>query len=63
MPLYIIIETEAGLTVAEHDPKNTPEQTATENGGAVVDAEIYKSFEDAYDAMMEMDIEGEDDLQ
>jgi len=60
MPFYIIIETEAGLTVAEHDPRNTVEQTATENGGILADPQTYKSFEDAYDAMMEMDTDDEE---
>jgi hypothetical protein len=53
MPYYIVIENEQGLAVAEHDPnRSTVEETAVDNGGVVVDREIYKTFEDAYDAML-----------
>lgn len=60
MPEYIIIETEDGMTVAEHDPTIAPEKTAVSRGGALVDEQVYKTFEDAYDAMLLLAAEDDD---
>lgn len=63
--LYEIIETEEGLTVAEVQPGIMPEEVATLQGGILIDPGPYKSFEDAYDAILalqeEEDEEGEKD--
>jgi len=65
MLLYEIIETEEGLTVAEVQPGIMPEEVATLQGGILIDPGPYKSFEDAYDAILalqeEEDEEGEKD--
>jgi hypothetical protein len=49
---YIVIETDAGLTVAEMQPESSPEETATVNKGVLVDEGPYSSFDDAYDALL-----------
>jgi len=49
---YAIIETDGGLTVAQRTPESTPEDAAAKSGGIVVDPGPYKSFDDAYDAML-----------
>jgi hypothetical protein len=59
MILYAIIETEAGLTVAEMSPESTAEEAAARRGGAVVDPGPYKSFDEAYDAMLDLSKEDE----
>ena len=59
MPLFSIIETEAGLTVAEIEPGALPDDAAVKQGGVVVDPGPFKSFDDAYDAILA--IQGEDD--
>jgi hypothetical protein len=49
---YAIIETDAGLTVTEVPSDTTPEKAATTSGGVLVDPGPYKSFDDAYDALL-----------
>lgn len=53
-PLFLIIENDDGLAVVEHPPEATLEETASKHGGVVVDTELYKTYEDAYDAMMNL---------
>ncbi len=52
MARYAIIETEAGLTVAEMLHAARPEDEAKRLGGVVVDPGPYPSYEEAYDAML-----------
>jgi hypothetical protein len=49
---YVIIETDDGLTVAEVAAESNADEAATVSGGVLVDAGPYKSFDDAYDAML-----------
>jgi hypothetical protein len=49
---FAIIETDAGLTVAQVSPGATPEEAAVVKGGVLVDPGPYKSFDNAYDAML-----------
>jgi hypothetical protein len=49
---FAIIETEAGLTVAQVTPETDAEETAAISGGTLVDPGPFKSFDDAYDAML-----------
>ncbi len=61
MPQYIVIETDQGLTVAELPPGATSEETAVDRGGVLVDQGVFHSFDDAYDAMLNIRREEDDD--
>lgn len=52
MQTYAIVETDAGLAIAEIPENKTVEDVAAEMGGAVVDPGPHKSFEQAQDAML-----------
>ena len=52
MPLFSIIETDAGLTVAQLAPGTAPSEAAAEQGGVVVDPGPYSTYDDAYDAIL-----------
>ena len=62
MPLYEIIETDVGLTVAELRPGMPPEEAATRARGVVVDPGPYRTYDEAYDALLSLqdDDEGDD---
>ncbi|HID74401.1 MAG TPA: hypothetical protein EYP56_00195 [Planctomycetaceae bacterium] len=60
MVLFAIIETEAGLTVAETGPDGRAEEAAARHGGIVVDPGPYKSYEDAYEALLALECDEED---
>lgn len=51
MPMYCIIETDDGWTVAEHPQDGTAEEAAHRLGGTVIDPGPYDSYEDACDAL------------
>jgi hypothetical protein len=61
MRLYEVIETDEGLAVAEVEPGITPEDAAARQGGLLVDPGLYKSYEDAYDAMLAIQKEDDED--
>ena len=50
--MYIIIETEDGLTIERQPEGITAEQTAADCGGILADEGPYHSYEDANDAML-----------
>lgn len=52
MPQFAIIETEEGLTVAEVPEHDSPEETAASYGAFLIDGGPFHSYQDAYDAMM-----------
>ena len=56
---FAIIELEDGLTIVELQPGDQPEDVAVREGGILVDPGPYPTYDDAYDAMIEL--EGEDD--
>jgi hypothetical protein len=60
MTLFAIIETDAGLTVAEAESHERPEEAAVRHGGVVVDPGPYQSYEDAYEALLALDDAGEE---
>jgi len=63
MPGYAINETEAGLTVTEFEHEGRPEYEALRCGGVVVDPGPYRTYDEAYDAMLALEGEDpEDDL-
>jgi hypothetical protein len=61
MPQFIIIELEDGLMVVELLPGQQPEEAAAAGGGMLVDPGPYSSFEEADDALMELQEEAEDE--
>jgi hypothetical protein len=61
MVFYQITETDEGLAVAETQPGVTPEETAATQDGILIDPGPYKTFEDAYDAMLALQEEEEED--
>ena len=50
--MYIIIETEDGLTIQRQPEGMTANQVAAECGGVLADEGPYHSYEDASDAML-----------
>ena len=58
MVSFAIIEVDDGLTVATIQPGQTPEQVASNEHGVLVDPGPYATYEEAYDAMCEL--EGDD---
>ena len=50
--MYIIIETEDGLTIQRQPEGRTAHQVAAECGGILADEGPYHSYEDASDAML-----------
>jgi hypothetical protein len=63
MTLYTIIETDDGLTVAEMAPDATAEEAAVAHDGVLVDPGPYNSFEEAYDALLELSREDEEERE
>jgi hypothetical protein len=49
MVSLVIIELEDGLTVATVQPGQDPEEAAISQGGVLVDAGPFSSYEEAYD--------------
>jgi len=62
MDQYQIIETEQGLLITRLVPGARPEDVAAAHGGVVVDPGPYRSYEDAYDALIALQKEESDDL-
>ncbi len=58
---YTIIETDAGLTVAELKQGQTPEEAAERAGGLLVDPGPYKTYDDACEAMLAIKEEEEEE--
>lgn len=50
--MYIIIETEDGLTIERQPAGMTAHQAASDHGGILADEGPYHSYEDANDAML-----------
>jgi hypothetical protein len=61
MVLFAIIELEDGLSVAEIQPGQTAEEAASEQHGILVDAGPYATYEEAYDALCELEGEGDEE--
>jgi hypothetical protein len=59
---YAIIETDAGLTVAELRPGESPEQAAEREAAMLIDPGPYKDYQDACEAIVAIqDEEDEED--
>ncbi|MFG0288762.1 MAG: hypothetical protein ACF8CQ_11325 [Rhodopirellula sp. JB044] len=51
MNYYVIIETDQGYTITRVSTGKTAEMAAKEAGGILVDDALYRSFEEAEDAL------------
>jgi hypothetical protein len=60
MTNYVIVEVDEGLTIALVAENSTPKEAAESSGGQLIDPGPYESYEDAYDAMMALEDEGEE---
>lgn len=60
MTQFAIIENDSGLTVVSVASDATAEQAASEQGGLLVDAGPFDSYEDAYDALLAIPDEEEE---
>jgi hypothetical protein len=60
MTTFAIIETDEGMRVVELSPGQSAEDAAIVHGGNLIDSGPYVSYEEAYDAMFDMDMEDED---
>jgi len=58
---YELIETDEGMTVIEITPGMTPEDAARQYDGLVVDPGPYTSYEDAYEALMALKLDPDDE--
>ena len=58
---FVIIEIDEGLVPVDVPEDSTPEEVAAANEGRLVDPELFKSYEDAYEAMLKIPIEPEED--
>jgi hypothetical protein len=61
MATFAIVEVNDGLTVAELDSRSTAEDAAARQGGVVVDPGPYKSYDEAYDAILALQEEDEEE--
>ncbi len=61
MLLYEIIETDEGLAVAEMHPGVSPDEVAAAQRAVLIDPGPYRTFDDAYDAMVALQSEEEED--
>ncbi|MCL4206819.1 MAG: hypothetical protein KJ000_30425 [Pirellulaceae bacterium] len=50
--MFIILETEDGLTIEQQPPGWTAEDVAAKNNGVVADEGPYATFEEANDALL-----------
>ena len=62
MVQFAIIELADGLMVVELQPGQSPEDAAASQGGVLVDPGPYPSYEEANDAMIELQAEDGEDL-
>jgi hypothetical protein len=58
---FAIIELEDGLTVVPLQPGQSAEEAAVLNGGTLVDPGPYPSYEDACDALIDLQYEDEEE--
>jgi hypothetical protein len=61
--MFVIIETEDGLTIEQQPPGWTAEQVAAKCNGAVADEGPYASFDEASDALIALQQEDFDESE
>jgi hypothetical protein len=63
MVAFAIIELEDGLTIVEVQSGQTPEDAAASHGGVLIDPGPYSSYEEANDALVDLQATGEDERE
>jgi hypothetical protein len=61
MAHFAIIEVDDGLTIVEVAPGQKPEDAAVQQGGTLVDPGPFPSYEEANDALIDLQAEDEDE--
>ena len=61
MASFAIIEVADGLTIVEVAAGQSPEEAALNEGGALIDPGPFHSYEEANDALDQLEQEGEED--
>jgi hypothetical protein len=61
MLLYEIIETDEGLTIVELEHDGLAEEAAERHGGVVVDTGPFKTYDEAYDAILALQDEEDEE--
>lgn len=46
---YVVVETDAGMTVVKVEAGQTAEACAERQGGVIVDPVLYRTYDDAYE--------------
>jgi len=49
---YVVVETDAGMTVVKVEAGQTAEACAEQQGGVIVDPVLYRTYDDAFDALL-----------
>jgi hypothetical protein len=49
---YVVLENDDGLIVVGQHPNQSLEDAAVKHGGRIVDDLTYRSYDDAYDALL-----------
>ena len=60
MITFAIIELDDGLTIVELQPQQSPEEAAAREGGVLVDPGPYSTYEDANDALTDLEAQEEE---
>jgi len=63
MVTYAIVELDDGLTVTTVQPGQSPEDAAAASCGVLVDSGPYATYEDACDALAELETANDDERQ
>jgi hypothetical protein len=61
MQHYVIIELDDGLTIVEVKPHQSPEDVALRAGGTLIDPGPYASYDEAVDALADLETDDERD--
>jgi hypothetical protein len=61
MLLYELIETNEGMSVVEIPTGATAEEAAQQQGGLIVDPGPFTSYEDAYEALMALKLDEDEE--
>lgn len=61
MATYAVIETEKGLNVVEVQSGESASAAALRHGGVVADPNLYRRLQDAYDALVHLAHEEQED--
>lgn len=63
MPEFIIVETDRGLAIAQQPVGYDAVETAAANSAVLVDGGPYRSYEDAYDVLLNTPVDAEEESE